>query len=81
MEKMHKALEVGDDVLITYGCLAHWMNLLGQDVTPTQIVKHVVQGEGGNREGRFSLCGQAENRQVKCASRMRVVVKGMLHPG
>ena len=28
--------------LVTYGCLAHWLNLLGQDLTPTQVMKHVT---------------------------------------
>ena len=29
--------------LISYGCAAHWLNLLGQDITPKTIIKHVVE--------------------------------------
>ena len=29
--------------LVTYGWLAHWLNLLGQDLTPTQVIKHVTE--------------------------------------
>ena len=34
--------------LVTYGCHAHWLNLLGQDLTPTQVMKHVTDV---NRQG------------------------------
>jgi len=43
MEKMRKALEEEDDTVVTYGCLAHGLNLLGQDLTPAPIMKHVVE--------------------------------------
>jgi len=43
MERMRKDLEEEEPELITYGCLAHWLNLLGQDLTPPQIMKHVVE--------------------------------------
>ena len=29
--------------VITYGCLAHVFNLLGIDLTPTAVMKHVVE--------------------------------------
>jgi hypothetical protein len=38
---MRKSLEEED--IVTYGCLAHWFNVLGGDLTPTQIMKHVVK--------------------------------------
>jgi len=43
MEKMRKALEEEDNTLVTYGCLAHALNLLGQDLTPSAIIKHVIE--------------------------------------
>ena len=42
MERVRKALEEEDLDLVTYDCLAHWLNLLGQDITPTDVMKHVV---------------------------------------
>lgn len=42
MEKMRQALEDKDKV-ITYGCSAHWLNLLGEDITPSTIIKHVIE--------------------------------------
>ena len=42
MEKIKKALEKDDNTLITYGCLAHWLSLLGKDLTPALIVTHVL---------------------------------------
>lgn len=41
MEKMRKALEE-EDHIVGYGCLAHSLNLLGQDLTPSQIIKHAL---------------------------------------
>lgn len=47
MEKMRHQLEEKYEsegsTLITYGCAAHWLNLLGQDITPSSIIKHVVE--------------------------------------
>lgn len=46
MEKMRCQLEEKSEsegsTLITYGCAAHWLNLLGQDITPSSITKHVT---------------------------------------
>ena len=42
MGKMRKALEEDEPDIVGYGCLAHWINLLGQDLTPKKIMKHVV---------------------------------------
>lgn len=41
MEKMRDALQKDDPQLNVYGCSAHWLNLLGQDITPTSIMKHI----------------------------------------
>ena len=43
MEKMRKELEKEDSTLVTYGCLAHMFNLLGTDLTPAPVMKHVVE--------------------------------------
>ncbi|GFY79747.1 hypothetical protein TNIN_242841 [Trichonephila inaurata madagascariensis] len=44
MEKMWHELEqkFETSTLITYGCGAHWLNLLGKDVTSSSFMKHVV---------------------------------------
>lgn len=46
MEKMRSDLELqisdGNPWFISYGCGAHWMNLLGDDITPSSLIKHVV---------------------------------------
>ncbi|GFQ82025.1 hypothetical protein TNCT_188691 [Trichonephila clavata] len=44
MEKMRHELEqkFKNSSLITYGCKPHWLSLLRQDITPSSIMKHVV---------------------------------------
>ncbi len=37
-----KNVEEEESEVITYGCLAYLLNLLGQDLTPAQIIKHVI---------------------------------------
>ena len=36
-------LEEEDENLVSYGCLSHVLNLLGQDLTPAPIMKHIVE--------------------------------------
>ena len=43
MDKMCRELEEEDENLIPYGCLSHVLNLLGQDLTPASIMKHIVE--------------------------------------
>lgn len=43
MERMRHALKSEDNDLIVYGCSAHWLNLLGEDLTPSAVMKHVVE--------------------------------------
>ena len=38
MESMRNKLCQMDNSLVTYGCSSHLLNLLGQDVTPRQII-------------------------------------------
>ena len=42
MVKMREALQEEEN-LITYGCLAHWLNLLGNDLTPQGALKNVIE--------------------------------------
>lgn len=43
MDKMRREVEQELPDIITYGCLAHVFNLLGIDLTPTAVMKHVVE--------------------------------------
>ena len=43
MVAMKQNLVETDPELTVYGCSAHWLNLLGQDVTPAQIINQVVE--------------------------------------
>ena len=43
MEKMREIIKSDDPSLTVYGCSAHWLNLLGQDITPPTIMKHIVE--------------------------------------
>ena len=43
MAKMREALKEEDENIVAYGCLAHWLNLLGQDITSQNVMKHVVE--------------------------------------
>ena len=43
MEVMKQNLKEADPDLTVYGCSAHWLNLLGQDITPSQVINQVVE--------------------------------------
>jgi hypothetical protein len=43
MEKMRSALKEDDPDLLVYGCSSHMLNLLGGDITPASISKHVAE--------------------------------------
>ena len=43
MEKMNKLLKEEEHDLLVYGCCAHWMNLLGSQITLPEIMKLVVE--------------------------------------
>ena len=43
MECMRTNLKEADPLLTVYGCSAHWLNLLGQDVTPSDVIKQVTE--------------------------------------
>ena len=43
MEVMKQNLKEADPDLTAYGCSAHWLNLLGQDITPSQVINQVVE--------------------------------------
>lgn len=43
MDKLRRLLVKERNDLVVYGCTAHWMNLLAQDITPVSITKHVIE--------------------------------------
>ena len=43
MVAMKQNLVETDTELTVYGCSAYWLNLLGQDVTPSQIISQVIE--------------------------------------
>ena len=43
MEVMKQNLKEADPDLTVYGCSAHWLYLLGQDITPSQVINQVVE--------------------------------------
>ncbi|KAK2168525.1 hypothetical protein LSH36_16g07014 [Paralvinella palmiformis] len=43
MNSMHENLKEDNPSLTVYGCLSHWLNLLGQDVTPSQAISQIVE--------------------------------------
>ena len=43
MLKMREMLHAEDESLIVYGCSSHWLNLVGQDITPNQVVNQIVE--------------------------------------
>ena len=43
MVAMKQNLQDSNPELTVYGCSAHWLNLLGQDITPTQVINQVVE--------------------------------------
>lgn len=42
MESMRNKLHEDDPDLLVYGCSSHWLNLLGNDLTPSSVIAHVV---------------------------------------
>ena len=43
MVVMKQNLHDSNPELTVYGCSAHWLNLLGQDITPAQVINQVVE--------------------------------------
>ena len=43
MQDVRNNLNETDPTLIVYGCSSHWLNLLGQDVAPSQLIIQVVK--------------------------------------
>ena len=43
MDKMRRELEEEDENPTPYGCLSHVLKLLGHDLTPGPIMKHIVE--------------------------------------
>lgn len=45
MQKLKNLLLEDDNQLLVYGCSSHWLNLLGQELTPAPIMNHIVEVE------------------------------------
>jgi len=43
MDKMKEGAKEDDFSQVVYGCWAHLLNLLGQDITPSSVTKHVME--------------------------------------
>ena len=43
MEVMRQQLKDLNEELVVYGCSSHLLNLLGEDVTPSQVTKHIIE--------------------------------------
>lgn len=43
MEKMRAELKKEDPEIVAYGCGSHLTNLLGQDITPQNVMKHITE--------------------------------------
>ena len=43
MQVMKANLKEKDTKLVEYGCSAHWLNPLGQDVTPSKVFEQIIQ--------------------------------------
>ncbi|KAK2146527.1 hypothetical protein LSH36_602g01037 [Paralvinella palmiformis] len=43
MDKMRDALKEDDSSLVVYGCSVHMLNRLGQDITSSSVMKHVME--------------------------------------
>lgn len=40
---MRENVQKPDRNLTVYGCSSHWLNFLGQDVTPAQVINQIVE--------------------------------------
>jgi hypothetical protein len=43
MEVMKQNVKEVKPDIITYGCSAHWLNLLGKDITPSPVINQIVE--------------------------------------
>ncbi|KAK2157341.1 hypothetical protein LSH36_193g08029 [Paralvinella palmiformis] len=43
MDKMRDALNEDDSSLVVYGCSVHMLNLLSLNITPSSVMKHVLE--------------------------------------
>ena len=43
MQVMRESMKVSDPGLTVYGCSSHWLNLLGKEITPPQMISQVVE--------------------------------------
>jgi hypothetical protein len=76
MEKMRDNLKAEDNDLVVYGCSAHWLNLLGQDITPDSLIKHIVEIQKYSRNHHKPLswlsdCPGSMKPQLPCDTRWK----------
>ena len=76
MVSMRKELYGYDNTLVTYGCSSHFLNLLGQDVTPQTIINQIneVSKYFRNHHTPGALLSEFSNKgavkpQTPCATR------------
>jgi hypothetical protein len=62
MEKMRQALHEEDNSLVVFGCSAHLLNLLGEDITPASIMKHIKEVNKYFRNHHKPCAWLAENK-------------------
>jgi len=43
MDKVRDSLKEDDSSLVVYDCSVHMLNLLGQDITPSSVMKYVME--------------------------------------
>ncbi len=43
LKTMRNALKADQPNCVVYGCTAYWLNLPGQEITPTAIMKHITE--------------------------------------
>lgn len=43
MKRMKEIVKIAHPELLTYGCSAHYLNLIEKEVTPKTITKHVIE--------------------------------------
>ena len=41
MQKRRSLIADNEPEMLTYGCLAHWLNLLGQNIIPSGLMTHI----------------------------------------
>ena len=75
-ERMRYSLKAEDNNLVVYGCAAHLVNLLGEDLTPSATMKHVTEIQNCFRNHHkpnawLSECADSINPQISWETRWK----------